>query len=667
MADVQTGDVAVALERATKLLPLRPDRAELQAREILKVAPTDPRAILVLGMALRRQGDLAAARAVLEPLAKVQPRSAQTHYELGQALAAAGDLENALAALRHAVGLKRDLPDAWRAIGDILTAQGDTAGADRAYARHIRASTADPALMAAADALCDDRLAVAEQLLRDHLKAHPTDVAALRMLAEAGTRLGRYGDAEALLERALQLAPGFAGARYNYALVLYRQQRGAEALVQMERLIADDPGERAYRTLLAACLGLVGDYDRAIGLYQAILADHPRQPKIWLSFGHALRTAGRRDEAVAAYHRCLEMAPDMGEGYWSLANLKTEPFSPDQEQVMARRLARGDLADEDRLHFHYALGKALEDRGDVAAAFDHYARGAALRRAELPYDAEETHGQMLRSKALFTRRFFEDRAEGGSAAADPIFIVGLPRSGSTLIEQILASHSGVEGAMELPDIPALARRVGRPGSRVADGPRYPEALADLNPAARAALGDDYIARTRIHRRLGRPLFIDKMPNNLHHIGMIRLILPRARIIDARRHPMAACFSAFKQHFARGQAFSYDLTDLGRYYADYVDLMAHYDAVLPGAICRVIHEDLVEDTETQVRRLLAWCGLPFEAACLRFHENPRAVRTASSEQVRRPIFREGLDQWRRFEPWLGPLRDALGPTLETWRG
>jgi hypothetical protein len=328
---------------------------------------------------------------------------------------------------------------------------------------------------------------------------------------------------------------------------------------------------------------------------------------------------------------------------------------------MRRQLADPALGAEDRLHFHYALGKALEDRGDYADSFRQYAEGARLRRAERPYDAAESHDQMLRSKALFTERFFAEREGGGSPAPDPIFIVGLPRAGSTLIEQILASHSAVEGTMELPDIAALARRLGRPGSRV-EGPRYPEALADLNGAARTALGEEYIERTRIHRKKGRPLFIDKMPNNLHHIGLIQLILPNAKIIDARRAPMASCFSAFKQLFARGHAFSYDLTDLGLYYRDYVALMDHFDTVLPGRVWRVIYEDMVEDTERQVRRLLDYCGLPFEAACLRFHENDRPVRTASSEQVRRPIFREGLEQWRRYEPWLGPLAAALGPDL-----
>jgi len=661
MAREPSGTVGVALDRAAKLLTTSPPLAERQALEILRVVPGDPRAVLVLGTARRRGGDLAGARAVLEPLARGQPRAAHAQLELGLTLLALGETDAALAALRRATALKPALPDAWRAIGDILTARGDAAGADGAYGALVRASATDPEMVAASAALSEDRLAVAEQALRDRLKVHPTDVAAMRLLAEAGTRLGRYGDAENLLVRCLELHPSFDGARYNLAIVLYRQQKAAQALPHLDRLLAADPREGAYRNLLAACLGLVGDYGRAIEIYEQVLADHPNQPKIWLSYGHVLRTAGRRDDAVAAYHRCLEMAPDLGETYWSLANLKTVPFTPDQEAAMAGQLARADLAAEDRLHLHYALGKALEDRGDHAASFAHYDKGARLRRAELPYDADETHGQVLRAKALFTAGFFADRAGGGCAAEDPIFIIGLPRSGSTLIEQILASHSAVEGTMELPHIPALARRVGRPGS-TAPGPRYPEALADLDPAARTALGEEFLALARIQRRLGRPFFIDKMPNNLHHVGFIRLILPRAKIIDARRHAMASCFSAFKQHFARGQAFSYDLADLGRYYRDYVDLMHHYDAVLPGAVHRVIYEDMVENTEGEIRRLLDYCGLTFEPACLRFHENTRAVRTASSEQVRRPIFREGLDHWRRYEPWLGPLREALGPDL-----
>jgi tetratricopeptide (TPR) repeat protein len=462
------------------------------------------------------------------------------------------------------------------------------------------------------------------------------------------------------------LAPSFIGARHNYAIVLYRQQKAAKAIPQIEALLAHDPRDPAYRNLLAACLGLVGEYRRAIDTYEGVLAEYPEQPKIWLSYGHALRTAGRLDDAIVAYRRSIAQAPSFGEPYWSLANLKTVRFSDEEEVAIGAQLQRADLSLDDRLHLHFAVGKALEDRAEYRASFDHYAKGAQLRRAETPYDAEETTAEARRSEALFTREFLSAHAGDGCPSAAAIFIVGLPRSGSTLVEQILASHSAVEGTMELPDIAAIARELGRRKSRD-DANRYPEILADLPSGALAALGERFIEDTRVHRKLGRPFFIDKMPNNFRHIGLIHLILPNAKIIDARRHPMGACFSAFKQHFARGQGFSYDLDDLGRYYRDYVELMAHFDQVLPGRIHRVIYEDMVEDTETQVRRLLDYCGLPFEEACLKFHENDRAVRTASSEQVRRPIFREGLDQWRNYEPWLDPLKAALGSTLEHWRG
>ena len=658
MADARADALNAAVQRAAELLATEPALAERQARDILKAAPADPRAGLILGSARRRLGDPAAARAVLEPLARAFPRAANTQYELGMTLAALGETPAAVAALRRATGLNRELPEAWRALGDLLFAAGEVAGAEAAFAEHTRASVADPALKPAAEAVFAGRLAEAEQLLRAHVTRRPADATAMRILGEVFVGQGRHSDAELLFARCLELDPGLDGARFGYANALFQQQKAPEALPHVERLLAQDPDEPAYRNLMAACLGLVGEFDRVLGLYEGLLGAYDKQPKIWLNYGHALRTVGRREDAVAAYKRCIALAPGIGDAYWSLANLKVASFSPQDEAGMAAQLERADLSAEDRLHLHYALGKALEDRGEHAASFAHYAEGARIRRAEAPYDADETTAQMRKSKALFTEAFFSSRAEFGSDCDDPIFIVGLPRSGSTLIEQILASHSAVEGTMELPDIGFIARKLG---------PRYPESVAGLDSAQLSALGDGFIDATRIHRRLGRPYFIDKMPNNFHHAGLIRLILPNAKIVDARRHPLGSCFSAFKQHFAQGQNFSYDLTDLGRYYRDYVELMAHFDAVQPGRIHRVIYEDLVEDTEGEVRRLLDYCGLPFEDGCLKFYENDRAVRTVSSEQVRRPIFRQGLDQWRRYEPWLGPLKEALGPALDHWRG
>ncbi len=562
--------------------------------------------------------------------------------------------------LEAAVARNPGSADAWRALGDAWTARRDTARADAAYAQSIRASTRDPELLRAADALVAGELAVAEPLLRARLKRAPTDVAAIRMLAELASRLGRYGDAEKLLARALELAPGFRPTRHNYALVLHRQNRAGEALQQIDQLLADDPDNAGLANLKAAVLGRIGEFDDALELYAKVLAAQPNQPKVWMSYGHALKTVGRQADAVEAYRRSIALEPGLGEAWWSLANLKRVTFDADDRAGMRAALA-GELSDEDRFHLEFALGKAEEDAADYAASFAHYASGNAARRAMVRYDAGEMAEHVTRSAALFTPEFFAERAGFGCPASDPVFILGMPRAGSTLIEQVLASHSAVEGTMELPDIPQLAGRIGGRKLRSQDS-AYPEALADLSADECRALGEEYLDRTRIQRKTNAPLFIDKMPNNFMHMGLIRLILPNARIIDARRHPLACCFSNFKQHFARGQAFSYDLVEMGSYYRGYTKLMAHFDHAQPGAVHRVFYEAVVADLEGEARRLLAYLGLPFEQACLRFYESDRAVRTASSEQVREPIYRQGLDQWRHFEPWLDPLKQALGPAL-----
>jgi tetratricopeptide (TPR) repeat protein len=657
--------VTQALQHAASLLDRAPHLAEQQAAAILHAVPGHPEAELLRGAARRRQGDAAEAQAILAALARAQPRSARTQFELGLAEAALGEHARAVAALRRAVALAPGMGDAWRSLGDMLTLAGDSAGADEAYGRQIRAAVQDTALMSAADALCQGRLDVAERLLKHRLREHPTDVAAIRMLGETATRLGRNDDAENLLARCLELAPGFAAARHNYAIILFRQGRAHEALPHIDRLLADHPTDPGYRNLLAACLAVSGDYDRAVAVYEKVLQDYARQPKIWMSYAHALRTAGRRADAVAAYHRSIELAPSFGEAWWSVANLKTVPFTADETSAMRAMLARGTLDTEDRMHFCFALGRALEQQGAYEESFACYAEGAKLRRAMVDYNADDTHASVARARALFTAEFFAARAGQGHPDSAPIFVVGLPRSGSTLIEQILSSHSAVEGTMELTDISLIARGIARPAGREVPG-RYPGCLADLSPADFAQRGARYIERTRRHRRLGRAYFIDKMPNNWIHTGLIHLILPNAKIIDARRHPMAACFSSFKQHFARGQHFSYDLTELGRYYTDYVAMMGHIDTVLPGRVHRVQYENMVTDTETQVQALLDYCGLPFEAGCLRFWETERAVRTASSEQVRQPIFREGMDHWRNYVPWLGELCEALGGRSNTSR-
>ena len=658
------GTLATALAHAERLLATAPKLAAEQAIEILKVVPDHPAARLLLASARRRTGDAAGALGMLEPLAKTYPDWAVVQYELGLAHGALRHGEPAVAALRRSVELRPDLGEAWRALADHLNAIGDVAGADAAYARHLKFSTSDPRLLEAGAALIENRIAPAEALLRTHLKQYPTDIAAIRMLAEVAARLGRYADAEALLERCLELAPGFTAARHNYASVLHRQGKGSQALVQAERVLAEDPANPGFRSMKAAILGQIGEYSEAIEIYRGVLAEYPGQAKAWMSYGHALKSAGRREDSIAAYRRSTELAPGFGEAWWSLANLKTFRFDPHDRATMERQLALDGLTESDRFHFHFAIGKALEDAGNWEASFRHYEQGNRLRKALIRYDADENSAKQNRSKALFSVAFLNDRAGFGNPAPDPIFIVGLPRSGSTLLEQILSSHSTVEGTMELPDVIGIARELGERKSRSQDS-KYPEVLATLGAADLRALGDRYLEQTRVQRKTAAPYFIDKMPNNFAHIGLIHLMLPNARIVDARRHPLACCFSAFKQHFARGQHFSFDLADLGRYYRDYVELMAHFDAVLPGRVHRVLYERMIDDTESEIRRLLDYCGLPFEEGCLRFYENERAVRTASSEQVRQPIYREGVDHWRHFESWLGPLKEALGPVLDAW--
>ena len=658
------GSLEVALAHAARLLDSNPVLAAQQAGEILKVNPAHPAAVLLLGVALRAGGDAAAASDTLGTLVSMHPQWALAHYELALALSGMERNAAAITALQRAVILKPDMADAWRALGDELTIAGDAAGADSAYAQNVRASTKDPRLLSAAAALCENKIPQAEALLRAHLKKYPTDVAALRMLAEVAARLGRYGDAETLLTRCLELAPSFVPARHHRAIVLHRQNKPAAALREVTELLAKDPRNPGYNNLKAAILARIGELQDSIEIYAGILAEHPVQPKIWLSYGHALKTSGRENDSVAAYKKSIELLPNLGEAYWSLANLKTAQFTDAEVDAMRLQLRRPDLAVDDQLHLHFAMGKALEDLRDYAASFEHYALGNRLRRAQLSYQADEMSTHVSRTKSSFSAQFFADRMGYGAAAPDPIFIVGLPRSGSTLLEQILSSHSQVEGTMELPDIAGIARSLFDIAKK-SQISGYPALLATMTADQCRELGERYILQTRIQRKTAAPFFIDKMPNNFAHIGLIQLALPHAKIIDARRHPLGCCFSGFKQHFARGQSFTYSLEDIGRYYRDYVELMAFFDEALPGRIHRVTYESMIEDTESEVRKLLEYCGLPFEDSCLRFYENERAVRTASSQQVRKPIFREGVDHWRHYEPWLDPLKKSLGAVLEAY--
>jgi hypothetical protein len=470
-------------------------------------------------------------------------------------------------------------------------------------------------------------------------------------------KLDVYDDAELLLEGVLQLAPDYRAARHDYALVLLQRHKHALALKELEQLLEVEPDNRAFKVSHASARVGLGQHAEAVELYRAILAEVPQAPDLHLSVAHALKTLGKQQEAIDSYRTAIGIKPGYGDAYWSLANLKTYKFpDADIEQMRAQEQAPR-IAPEDHYHLCFALGKALEDRGEYAESFRYYERGNALKKKETRFRIEPIERNTRLQTELCTRDFFGARRGVGCLSGEPIFIVGLPRAGSTLLEQILASHSQVEGTLELPDIPRLVAELqGRDPNPV--NPLYPAVLADLEPEALRRFGERYMTDTRIYRT-DRPRFIDKMPNNFRHLGLIHLILPNARIIDARREPMACCFSNFKQLFAAGQEFTYSLEDIARYYRTYVEIMHHWDAALPAKVLRIQHEDVVEDLEGNVRKLLEFCGLEFEPACLEFWKNERSVRTASSEQVRRPIFREGLDQWRNFEPWLGPLKEALG--------
>jgi len=525
-----------------------------------------------------------------------------------------------------------------------------------AFQQSIDPSAANLELIRTADALLANDLGLAERLCRNFLKREPRNVAAIRLLAEVGVRLGRFDEAEDLLAYCLDLAPDFHLARHSFANLLFRRLRYHEALIEIEKILGAEPNRPMYLLLKAAILAQIGETHAAIEIYDAVSKQYPAEARLHLNRGHALKTVGRQGEAVAAYRTALSMQPDLGEAYWSLSDLKTFEFD-DADIVHMRAALERSVADQENfVHLSFALGKALEDKGEFDESYRHYARGNAARRRTVHWDADAHHADIERIARFFGSEFLDSRRGAGNPSPAPIFIVGTPRAGSTLLEQILASHSKVEGTMELPDMMAIARQL-RPAGRCGRESGYPAALATLTRDDLEAMGSRYLERTAAIRS-GAPYFIDKMPNNFAYVGLIHLILPNAKILDARRHPMACCFSVFKQLFAQGQTFSYSLEEIGRYYRDYVALMSHWDSVLPGRVLRVDYEAVVEDTEEQVRRVLDHCGLEFERGCLEFYRTERTIRTASSEQVRQPIYRSAVDQWRYYEAHLGPLKQSL---------
>jgi tetratricopeptide (TPR) repeat protein len=557
--------------------------------------------------------------------------------------------------------------DAYRMLGRALRQLGDDIGANEAELGAIGASEYDPEIARAGQAMMANDLATAEAVLRSLLMHRPDDVAAIRMLAEIGIHFGHARKADGLLSRAIELAPGFFYSRYTRAVALDMLSRSGEALAELNQITGAEADFDPIIALKAVCLSRIGENEEALRLYRILAERQPGNVDIWISIANLLKIVGDQQAAVEAYRRVLGITPANGEAWWSLANLKTYRFDDKDIAAMEAALRSEGLSEDDRLRLHFALGKALEDRGEAEASFDQYRRGNSIRSTQTRYRPAETTTLVDQTERLFTAEFLKAREGWGCEARDPIFIIGMPRAGSTLIEQILASHPQVEGTGELPDVIVIARELeeGSPGGAPEGWRNYPGMLAELSAEEIAKLGETYLDRTRIQRKADRPFFTDKMPNNWLHVGLIRLMLPNAKIIDARRHPLACGLSNFKQQYARGQEFSYDLEHFGLYYRDYVRLMAHFDLVSPGSVHRVIHEKLLADPEAEIRSLIDFVGLPFDEACLKFHETKRDVRTASAEQVRRPINPEGIDYWKQFDQWLDPLRQALGPALDNW--
>ncbi|HEV7612202.1 MAG TPA: sulfotransferase [Steroidobacteraceae bacterium] len=653
--------VAAEVLRIRVLIERQQFAAALKAGEALAVQVPENRDVLyMIAVSQRYLKQEDQALATLERLQRHHPNFSLLFQERGHCYVAQRDAPRAIDAFLGAVNINPALPASWRTLQTLFRMTGQAENAEMAAAHVATLGKLPPEIVTATAMFSDGDLAPAEELVRAFLLKHGDHVEAMRLLARIGLAHDVLDDADILLEAVLAMAPDYRAARYDYAIALLRRHKHEQAIAELEKLLQLDPKNRAYKTTYATTKVGLGDHERALGLYQELIADAPQSlqaSELHLSVAHSFKALGRQPEAIESYRAAAAARPSFGDAYWSLANLKTYRFTVDEISRMRAEEAAETTAPVDRYHLCFALGKALEDLAEYEESFRYYERGNALKKSQSRYRPEPIERNTRLQKATCTAEFFAARRGVGCDKPDPIFIVGLPRSGSTLLEQILASHSKVEGTMELADIPRLVLDLqGREAE--SDNPRYPAVLHDLDPADFLRMGKKFITDTRVYRT-GRPYFIDKMPNNFRHLGLIHLILPNAKIIDARRNAMACCFSNFKQLFASGQEFTYGLEDIGRYYRTYVELMAHWDMVMPGKILRVEHEDVVDDLEANVRRILDFCGLEFEPQCIEFYKTERSVRTASSEQVRQPIFKEGVDQWRHFHPWLGPLEAALG--------
>ena len=641
-----------------------PVAAERVCRDAVQRNPKDVNMLGLLGAVLVKMRRLEEAEQVLRRTVRLAPTFAKPHEDLGFALLELERHDEAVETLQKAVRLDPKLEFARFNLGKALALTGKGEEADAAFEASFALSPERKLLAQAAKLHKEGKLEEAEKLYRQALKNNPDNVDAMRMLAMLAATLKHFDDAERLLRRAIAIAPDFLAAVIDLGRVLKEQDRFEEAIGCFKKAIGINPNNPQTHFLLAGACAPAALNHEAVKGYQKTLELSPRHPGALLGLGNALKTVGRLDEAVRAYHDCIDVKPNNGETYWSLANLKTYRFSDEQLAEMEKRVEDGNTSgDKSEVNFLFALGKAYDDRQDYERAWHYYDRGNNKQRMLVQYDPVHTETINDGIIEVFDQALLEEKSGAGHPDPAPIFILGLPRSGSTLVEQVLASHSQVEGTSELPYLGRVATSLNRNRT---DGVNYPRAVRELEAENLAALGEDYVRYAQLHRTEGKPFFVDKMPNNFPTIGFLHLILPNARIIDARRHPLDACVGNYRQHYARGQTFAYDLTDIGEYYLQYQRMMDHWEEVLPGRILTVQYEEVVTDFDNQVRRILDYCGLPWEEDCIRFYETERPVRTASSEQVRQPIYTGALNFWRNYEAHLDELIEILEPVRHRYR-
>ena len=631
---------------------------------LLAQAPDHRDVLLYVAVAQRYLGRIPDALNTLAILQRHHPRFSRLYEERGRCFVDMKQAPAAIAAFEQALQINYSLPGSWRMLDGLYRMAGQADRAAMAASQVTALQSLPREVLTAAGLFADGDLDAAEPMVRAYLLEHGNHVEAMRLLAAIGIARKVFDDAELLLAAVLELAPGYRLARREYAGALVELHKYPQARRELDKLLEEEPESRELITLYAyTCVGL-GEHERAIELYRRLLLGTSGDAELHLSIAHAQKTLGLREQAIESYRSAAACRPDFGDAYWSLANLKTYRFTDAELAQIGAAEAAPTTTLVDRYHLRFALAKAREDQNEFEQSYRYYELGNALKRSESRYRAEIIENNTQQQIEVCTAELFASRRGWGAQNPGPIFIVGLPRSGSTLIEQILASHSRVEGTQELGIVQQIVSKL-RGRDPDPKNPRYPRILTQMSREELQKLGEEYLAES-LPYRTGKPFFIDKMPNNFRHLGLIHLMLPYARIIDARREPMACCFSNLKQLFANGQEFTYSIEDIARYYRTYLELMRHWDRVLPGRVLRVHHEDVVADLEGNVRRLLDFCRLEFEPQCMEFHKTVRSVRTASSEQVRQPIYREGLDQWQHFEPWLAPLKSALGDALNHYR-